>query len=66
MKNLNTTEANVQNLTNEEMLTIVGGSASYAAYTWSGTTNPLIFAGEAGVNGAKAIYNGCAWLYNQL
>lgn len=49
------------------MLHVVGGGTlPYMAYSWSDTDNEFTYSIEALCNGGRAIYNGCAWLYNKL
>ena len=55
----------VKELSSKEQMNVVGG-IGYFEYSWSGTSNPLIFAFEACANGLKAAANGCIWVYNQL
>jgi hypothetical protein len=66
LENLNVAELSVQNLQ-----TIEGGLADppkygYWGYSWSGTENELVYAGEAVWNLGVSLVNGAAWIGNQL
>ena len=43
-----------------------GKKVAYYKTTWSGTSNPLVFAGEAFVNGLKLEANAYIWAWNTL
>ena len=60
MKYLN--HFNFNELSKNEMHVILGGyrAWSYANYTWSDTSNPIIYTVEAGVNGSKATLQWCS------
>ncbi|MFA5296677.1 MAG: hypothetical protein WC389_00545 [Lutibacter sp.] len=61
MKNLE--NYGVQKMNAKEMEETNGG---YLKYSWSGTSNPLIFAGEAVYNGGVSIANAGIWIWNQF
>lgn len=56
----------LKELKENELLEIYGGKVSYFEYSWSNTRNPLIYFGEACLNGGKAVANGGIWVYNQF
>jgi len=49
-----------------EQVEISGGQVKYFKYSWSGTSNPLVYLAEATINGGKAIANGGIWVWNQF
>lgn len=61
MKNLG--NYGVQKMNTKEMQETNGG---YFDYVWSGTSNPIIFAGEALYNGGVSVANAGIWIYNQF
>ncbi|OWP84074.1 hypothetical protein BWK59_07160 [Flavobacterium davisii] len=63
MKNLNLVELNAQ-----ELREVEGGKGRYGYwdYSWTNTSNPLIYAGEAVWNLGVLTVNGAAWVGNHL
>ena len=53
-------------LSSKELLEINGGQVKYFEYSWSGTSNPLLYFAEAVANGLKAGGNGGIWVWNQF
>ena len=63
MKNLELENYGVVEMNSVEMMSV---DAGYFEYYWSGTDNPLIYAGQAAYNGGVAICNGSMWLWSKL
>ena len=61
MKNLE--NFGIQELNAKELININGG-AEYADYVWSGTSNPIQYAGEAVYNAGVSLYNAGVWVVN--
>lgn len=55
MKQFEVKALGLEELTNQEMKTIEGGKPW--KYRWSGTSNPIIYFGEAIYNGVVAVHN---------
>jgi hypothetical protein len=58
---------NFKELSKIETIEIYGGAkVDYLKYSWSGTSNPLLYFAEATANGIKAVANGGIWVWNQF
>lgn len=58
---------NFKELSKIESIEIYGGAkVAYLRYSWSGTSNPLLYVAEAAANGIKAVGNGGIWVWNQF